>query len=126
MLKRIVAASLMVAAFAPAALAQGPKGAAKKAAKAPPPPPPGAEEGEEPTVALEDEGGDVSVAGKIGYVPKTQTHVPQVGFVTGKELDEAGRIDSSFSETVMLSFPQSVYVTFKNRSGAKVGDKYVI
>jgi hypothetical protein len=78
-----------------------------------------------PTSPL-DEGGDIQVAGPIGYKGKGQTKVPQVGFVTSKELDEAGKIDSSFAETNLLSFPQTCYVTFKNKSNAKVGDKYVI
>jgi hypothetical protein len=77
-----------------------------------------------PSAPIEDN--DFAVAGPIGYQGKSQTRIPQVGFVTSKELDEAGKIDSSFAETTMLSFPQSCYVTFKNKSNAKVGDRYVI
>ncbi len=69
----------------------------------------------------------VHVSGKIGYQPHSnQTHVNQVGFVTSKELDESGHIDSSFSERDMLSAPDTVYLSFKNHGSAKVGDRYVV
>ena len=70
--------------------------------------------------------GQVTVSGKIGFVPKQGRRVVHAGFVTGRELDEAGRIDSSFSEALMLSYPDTVYVRFKNKGGAKLGDRYVI
>jgi LysM repeat protein len=70
--------------------------------------------------------GQVTVSGKIGFVPKQGRRVVHAGFVTGRELDEAGRIDSSFSEALMMSYPDTVYVKFKNRSGAKLGDRYVV
>jgi hypothetical protein len=59
-------------------------------------------------------------------VPKQGRRVVHTGFVTARELDEAGRIDSSFSEALMMSFPDTVYVRFKNRAGAKLGDRYVV
>jgi hypothetical protein len=68
----------------------------------------------------------VTLSGKIGYEPKAGRMVMRQGFVTAKELDESGRIDSSFSEAVMMSYPDTVYVRFKKKATAKVGDRYVI
>ena len=68
----------------------------------------------------------VSVVGKIGYDPSTSRPVTTKGFVTAKELDEAGRIEGSSSEALMLSAPEKVYLRFKKRGAAKVGDRYVI
>lgn len=68
----------------------------------------------------------VSVSGKIGYEPKVGRMVMRQGFVTQRELDEAGRIESSFSEAEMLSFPDTVYVRFKKKANAQVGDRYVV
>ena len=59
-------------------------------------------------------------------MPQNAKRVVHGGFVTGKELDEAGVIDSSFSEALMLSAPDKVYVKFKKGSAAKLGDRYVI
>ncbi len=70
--------------------------------------------------------GQVTVSGKIGFVPKQGRRVVHHGFVTGRELDEAGRIDSSFSEALMMSYPDTVYVRFKKRGNAKLGDRYVV
>ncbi len=95
----------------------------------------GAEPGAEPAPPLESmtaseliptEAPPVQVAGKIGYVPKGGANVMHVGFVTPKELDEAGRIDSAFVESNMLSYPDTVYATFKRKSDARVGDRYRI
>jgi hypothetical protein len=68
----------------------------------------------------------VSVSGRLTYQPTASTLVMTQGFVTAKEVDEAGRIDSSFSEAEMLSFPEKVYVRFKRKVDAKVGDRYLI
>ena len=68
----------------------------------------------------------VSVTGKIGYVPQANTLVMTKGFVTAKEVEEAGRVDSSFSEAEMLSYPETVYVRFKRKIDAKVGDRYLV
>ncbi|XXF75555.1 LysM domain-containing protein [Myxococcaceae bacterium GXIMD 01537] len=69
----------------------------------------------------------VSVSGKIGYDTKAPGRSVQTqGFVTQRELDEAGRIDSSFSEAVMLSYPDTVYVRFKKGNTANIGDRYVV
>ncbi|ADO72882.1 LysM peptidoglycan-binding domain-containing protein [Stigmatella aurantiaca] len=68
----------------------------------------------------------VSVSGKISYQPQGTTLVTTQAFVTQKEVDEAGRIDNSFSDAEMLSFPDKVYVRFKRKTDAKVGDRYLI
>lgn len=92
-------------------------------------------------ITQEDEGGDgeisaggelendgVSVEGKIGYQGNGSgnRYVRVSGFVTQKELDEAGRITGSFEEKEMLSFPDRAYVKFKNASDARMGDKYLV
>ncbi|MFY2561631.1 LysM peptidoglycan-binding domain-containing protein [Corallococcus terminator] len=72
-------------------------------------------------------GGDmVSVSGKIGYDVSSSRPVTTQGFVTPRELEEAGRIDGSPSGALMLSFPDNVYVRFKRNASAKVGDRYVV
>jgi hypothetical protein len=68
----------------------------------------------------------VSVSGKVGYEASASPLVRTHGFVTSKEVDEAGIIDSSFSEAEMLSYPETVYVKFKRKVDAKVGDRYLV
>ncbi|HEX8700911.1 MAG TPA: LysM peptidoglycan-binding domain-containing protein [Myxococcaceae bacterium] len=68
----------------------------------------------------------VEVSGKLAYQPQSNTLVMTNGFVTAKEVEEAGKIDSSFSEAEMLSFPETVYVRFKRKVDAKVGDRYLV
>jgi hypothetical protein len=85
------------------------------------------EEDEPIQAATELSGEDlVSVSGKISYQPQGTTLVSTQAFVTQKEVDEAGRIDNSFSDAEMLSFPDKVYVRFKRKTDAKVGDRYLI
>ena len=86
---------------------------------------------EEPTddVAAPTElsGGDmVTVTGKIGYDVAAARPVTTQGFVTQRELDEAGRIEGSSSGALMLSYPDNAYVRFKKKGSAKVGDRYVV
>ncbi len=76
-------------------------------------------------IAAEPES-NVQVTGQIGYKPKASSRIVHEGFVTPRELEEAGVIDSSYAETVMLSAPDTVYIKFKNRGGVKLGDQYVI
>lgn len=85
-----------------------------------------AEEGDAPELTEMSGEQMVTLSGKIGYEPKAGRMVVRQGFVTAKELDESGRIDSSFSESVMMSYPDTVYVRFKKKATAKVGDRYVI
>lgn len=83
--------------------------------------------GEDVVAPTEMTGGDaVTVTGKIGYDVSTSRPVTTQGFVTQRELDEAGRIEGSSSGALMLSFPDNVYVRFKKKGNAKVGDRYVV
>ncbi|HVG63295.1 MAG TPA: LysM peptidoglycan-binding domain-containing protein [Hyalangium sp.] len=68
----------------------------------------------------------VETSGKIGYQGTGGTLVATRGFVTAKEVDEAGKIDSSFSEAELLSYPETVYLRFKRKIDAKVGDRYLV
>ncbi len=68
----------------------------------------------------------VEVTGKISYEPKASRTVMTQGFVTSRELDEAGRIEGAATGAEMLSFPDNVYVSFKRRADAKLGDRYVV
>jgi hypothetical protein len=68
----------------------------------------------------------VETTGKIGYQGAGGTLAATRGFVTAKEVEEAGKIDSSFSEAEMLSYPETVYLRFKRKIDAKVGDRYLV
>jgi hypothetical protein len=68
----------------------------------------------------------VSVSGNITYKGAAGTLVNTRGFVTTKEVEEAGKIDSSFAEREMMAFPDTVYLRFKRKIDAKVGDRYLI
>jgi hypothetical protein len=68
----------------------------------------------------------VTVSGPLSYKPNAAPLVSTRGFVTAKEVDEAGKIDSSFSEMQMMSFPDTVYLRFKRKVDAKVGDRYLV
>jgi len=68
----------------------------------------------------------VTTSGKIGYDGGGATLVSTRGFVTSKEVDEAGKIDSSFSDAELLSYPETVYLRFKRKIDAKVGDRYLV
>ncbi|QSQ27362.1 LysM peptidoglycan-binding domain-containing protein [Pyxidicoccus parkwayensis] len=82
---------------------------------------------EDVTAPTELSGGDlVTVTGKIGYDVSSSRPVTTQGFVTQRELDEAGRIEGSASGALMLSFPDTAYIRFKKKGNAKVGDRYVV
>ncbi|HEX8437455.1 LysM domain-containing protein, partial [Archangium sp.] len=68
----------------------------------------------------------VQVTGKIGYEPKASQTVMKQSFVTTRELDEAGRIEGASTGAEMLSTPDTVYVRFKRKADAKLGDRYVV
>ncbi|QRK07662.1 LysM peptidoglycan-binding domain-containing protein [Archangium violaceum] len=68
----------------------------------------------------------VQVSGKLAYEPKASRTVTTQGFVTARELDEAGRIEGASNGAEMLSFPDVAYVRFKRKADAKLGDKYVV
>ncbi|MBI3185774.1 MAG: LysM peptidoglycan-binding domain-containing protein [Myxococcales bacterium] len=86
----------------------------------------GPEETVEPGEMIPSETELLQVAGQIGYVAKRSILYHQMGFVTARQLDEAGTIHSSFSETQMLSYPYTVYISFKKKGDAKVGDTNLV
>ncbi|MGQ0507835.1 MAG: LysM peptidoglycan-binding domain-containing protein [Myxococcaceae bacterium] len=77
---------------------------------------------------IQPEGGEatVSLTAPIGYKSTGARRVIHEAFVTSKELQESGRIDSSFSEMEMLSTFDTVYLQFKQKGSVKLGDRYVI
>jgi hypothetical protein len=75
---------------------------------------------------VEASGSMVEVTGKLSFEPKASRTVMTHGFVTTRELDEAGRIEGASTEATMLSYPDNVYVRFKRNAQAKVGDRYVV
>ncbi|MBU8900471.1 peptidoglycan-binding protein [Corallococcus sp. H22C18031201] len=79
-----------------------------------------------PATEIPEETNAVTVSGKIGYDGSSATTVTTQGFVTARELDEAGRIEGASTGSVMLSAPDQVYVRFKRNKAAKVGDRYVV
>ena len=79
----------------------------------------------EPSTGLTDESG-VQATGKIGYTPSGTHRLLLQGFITARELEQAGEIAGSFAETLMLSYPDSVYVRFRNRGAVRPGGEYVI
>lgn len=78
-----------------------------------------------PSEGMEDEGG-VQVTGKIGFTVPPSVSASHEGFVTPREIAEAGTIDHSPSEALMLSYPDLVYVRFRNPGQAKVGETYPV
>jgi hypothetical protein len=69
----------------------------------------------------------VKATGKIGYTPpSTQQGLLLNGFVTAREVEEAGEIAGSFSEALMLSYPDNLYIRFRNRGKVRPGGEYVI
>jgi hypothetical protein len=68
----------------------------------------------------------VQVAGKLNYEPKGTLLYRAAGFVTKKEIDEAGQIAGSFVQAQYLSSHMTVYLQFKNKGTAKIGDRLVI
>ncbi|HZA13240.1 MAG TPA: LysM domain-containing protein [Myxococcaceae bacterium] len=79
----------------------------------------------EPSTGLTDDSG-VQATGKIGYTPSGTHRLLLQGFITARELEQAGEIAGSFAETLMLSYPDSVYVRFRNRGAVRPGGEYVI
>jgi len=72
------------------------------------------------------EASPVQVTGPIGYKPKQSASIVHTGFVTQKELEESGTIDSSFSEALMLSAPDIIYVRFKGQNRPRLQERYII
>ncbi len=67
----------------------------------------------------------VQVRVPLTYTPKAARLVQTQGFVTARELDEAGRIEGATTGAEMLSFPDTTYLRFKKKADAKLGDRYV-
>lgn len=78
-----------------------------------------------PSEGMEEEGG-VQVTGKIGFSVPPSVAASHEGFVTPRQIAEAGTIDHSPSEALMLSYPDLVYVRFRNPAQAKVGETYPV
>jgi hypothetical protein len=68
----------------------------------------------------------VQVSGKMGYEPKGTLNYRVAGFVTPKEIEEAGTIAGSFHNSDYLSTFNTAYLQFKNKGAAKIGDRFVI
>jgi hypothetical protein len=68
----------------------------------------------------------VSVSGKIGYEPKAARAVALSGFVTSRELEEAGVLENASTDAFMLSYLDTAFIRFKKRDEVRVGDKYVV
>ncbi len=83
------------------------------------------DEGDDDSINLDQES-EVRVSGKIGYQPKRGTRVSHQGFVTSKQLEQSGVIDSSFAETLMLSYPDTLYIKFPKKASVKIGERYIV
>ncbi len=68
----------------------------------------------------------VRVSGHIGYRAKGAIRIARPSFMTPGEIEEAGTITASAGESLMLSYPQTVYVSFPKGASVKVGDKHPI
>ncbi len=77
-------------------------------------------------ISMGEESDEVQVIGKIGYTPRTTHKVIHEAFVSSRELEETGVIHSSFAESNMLSYPDTVYLKFKKKGQIRVGEKYVV
>jgi hypothetical protein len=77
-----------------------------------------------PGTLLEED--KVQVVGKIGYNAPAALMFRPTGFVTSKEIEEAGAISGAFEQSDFLTSNMQVYVTFKNKSQIKIGDRFVI
>jgi hypothetical protein len=72
------------------------------------------------------EDNNVAMVGPKPYQPKGRERLPREGFVTDRDLENAGALVKSFAETEMLSTGDIVYLTFKNRAAVVVGKDYLI
>ena len=68
----------------------------------------------------------VTVSGPIGYQGAPTFPVSSEGFVTREELEGSGVIEGAKTDALMLSYSDVVYVRFKRRDDARVGDRYQI
>lgn len=75
----------------------------------------------EPAEMMEDK---VAVYGQVGFRPKNAVSVVSPGFVTAREVEEAGRIYGSFSEATHLSYPDRLYIKLKK--APRLGETYLV
>jgi hypothetical protein len=68
----------------------------------------------------------VQVSGKLAFQPKSALLFRAGGFVTPKEVEEAGAISGSFEEVEFLSENVNVYLKFKDGRKPKLGDRFLI
>src|SRR5712692_4817813 len=68
----------------------------------------------------------VRVSGHIGYRAKGAIRIARPSFMTSGEIEDAGKIVASAGESLMLSYPQTVYVSFPKIDSVKVGEKHPI
>src|SRR5690606_815173 len=67
----------------------------------------------------------VTATGPLVYQQGAPTYpVASEGFVTREEMEGVGEIAGSPNEALMLSYGDEVYVRFRNRQDARVGDRY--
>lgn len=80
-----------------------------------------------PSSEFEVNGADlVSVSGKIGYEPKATRSVSLSGFVTARELEEAGVLENARTDAFLITHLDTVFVRFKKRDSVALGEKYVL
>ncbi|MBL9038670.1 MAG: LysM peptidoglycan-binding domain-containing protein [Archangium sp.] len=76
---------------------------------------------------IPDEGEDrVQVSGQVGYKPKKTVTLAATGFVTSREIEESGSIVGSYLEADLLCARHPIYIEFKNKRPAKLGENFVI
>jgi len=69
----------------------------------------------------------VSAAGPLVYRQGAPTYpLASEGFVSREEIDGAGSIEGAATGALMLSFGDQVYVSFRDRNDARVGERYQI
>jgi len=73
--------------------------------------------------AQQDE--EVTLQGKIGYTPPRVLLAPAEGFITPRELAEAGKVSGAIGPKNLLAALDTVYLTF-DQLQPKVGDQFVI
>jgi hypothetical protein len=69
---------------------------------------------------------EVVLIGKIGYTPPRVLLAPAQGFITPRELAEAGRIGGAAAGKNLLTSLDVVYVEFDHNTQAKPGDEFVV
>lgn len=68
----------------------------------------------------------VVTLGPLTYTPKGAITLTGTGFVTTREIEETGRVGASFSESTMISFPQTFYAELNNKRSPRLGETFVI